>query len=269
MITGRLAFFTVDYLSKNLDGQGNRPSISSKRILILREVHKAMSQKEKSAMDRTEKFEDDLELLTSELNQDLQPREQASLNALKDRLLELHAMNVVKINHSVMELVCAKPLIRRGYEVQVEHELEPTLTCDLYATKGDGNHIIEIETGYIPPEHALDPSTYLLARIASKITRYSNHTGKFALGTPLHYILPIPELLLTTPRKRTSENFKTVKALCDLYYKNPPVTLDEVRNARLHSVYIIDVDNLTAEEIDPEGYIKSKPVLANNFTRIL
>jgi hypothetical protein len=168
-----------------------------------------------------------------------------------------------------MELVCAKPLVQKGYNVQVEHQLEPNLTCDLYATKGDGSHIIEIETGYIPPEHALDPSTYLLARIASKITRYSNHTGKFALGTPPHYILPIPEVLLTAPRKRTPENFKTVKTLCDLYYKNPPVTLDEVRNARLHSIYIIDIDNLAAEEIDPETYTKNKPTVANNLTRIL
>ena len=232
-------------------------------------MHKAILEKGKVAMDRTEKFEEDLELLTSELTQDLQSKEKDSLTTLKNRLLELQKTNIVKINHSVMELVCAKPLVQKGYNVQVEHQLEPNLTCDLYATKGDGSHIIEIETGYIPPEHALDPSTYLLARIASKITRYSNHTGKFALGTPPHYILPIPEALLTTPRKRTPENFKTVKTLCDLYYKNPPVTLDEVRNARLHSIYIIDIDNLTAEEIDPETYTKNKPVPANNLTRIL
>ncbi len=232
-------------------------------------MHKALLEKGKVAMDRTEKFEEDLELLTSELAQDLQSKEKDSLNTLKNRLLELQKVNIVKINHSVMELVCAKPLVQKGYNVQVEHQLEPNLTCDLYATKGDGSHIIEIETGYIPPEHALDPSTYLLARIASKITRYSNHTGKFALGTPPHYTLPIPEVLLTAPRKRTPENFKTVKTLCDLYYKNPPVTLDEVRNARLHSIYIIDIDNLTAEEIDPETYTKNKTTVANNLTRIL
>src|SRR5512136_326620 len=220
-------------------------------------------------MDRNGKFVEDLEALTTKLSGDLQPQERSSLNTLKNHLLELQKSNIVKINHSVMELVCAKPLIQKRYQVQVEHDLEPSLTCDLYATKGDGSHIIEIETGFIPPEHALDPSTYLLARIASKITRYSNHTGKFALGTPPHYILPIPEVLLTAPRKRTPENFKTVKTLCDLYYKNPPVTLDEVRNARLHSIYIIDIDNLTAEEIDPETYTKSKPAVGNNLTRIL
>lgn len=157
-----------------------------------------------------------------------------------------------------MELVCAKPLIQKGYQVQIEHDLEPSLTCDLYATKGDGNHIIEIETGFIPPEHALDPSNYLLARIASKITRYSNHTGKFALGTPPHYILPIPETLLKAPRSRSAEELRTIKTLCDLYYTSPPVTMDEVKNARLHSIYTIDVDNLTAQEIDPESYMKNR-----------
>jgi hypothetical protein len=157
-----------------------------------------------------------------------------------------------------MELVCAKPLIQKSYRVQVEHDLEPSLICDLYATKGDGSHIVEIETGYIPPEHALDPSTYLRARIASKITRYSNHTGKFALGTPPHYILPIPQTLLTMPRSRTHEELKNIKTLCDLYYTNPPVTMEEVRNSRLHSIYTIDVDNLAAQEIDPESYMKNR-----------
>jgi len=209
-------------------------------------------------MDRNGRFVEDLEALTTKLGEGLQPQQKQSLNALKNHLLRLQKSNIVKINHSVMELVCAKPLIQKGYQVQVEHDLEPSLICDLYATKGDGSHIIEIETGYIPPEHALDPSTYLLARIASKITRYSNHTEKFALGTPPHYILPIPQTLMIAPRSRRGAELKTIKTLCDLYYKNPPVSMEEVRNARLHSVYTIDVDNRTVQEIDPESYMRNK-----------
>jgi hypothetical protein len=49
---------------------------------------------------------------------------------------------------------------------------------------------------------------------------------------------------------------KTVKSLCDLYYKSPPVALDEVENARLHSIYLIDVDNAAVQEVDPETYVK-------------
>jgi hypothetical protein len=209
-------------------------------------------------MDRNGKFVEDIEALTTKLSYGLQLQEKSSLNTLKNHLLELQKSNIVKINHSVMELVCAKSLIQKGYRVHVEHDLEPSLICDLYAAKGDGSHIIEIETGFIPPEHALDPSNYLLARIASKITRYSNHTGKFALGTPPHYILPIPQTLLRAPRSRSAEELKTIKTLCDLYYTNPPVTMDEVRNARLHSVYTIDVDNLTAQEIDPQSYMRNR-----------
>jgi len=212
-------------------------------------------------MSRTEKFEEDLESLLSKLGQDMQGKTKESLSNLKDRLIELHRANVVKINHSVMELVCAKHLVLKQYEVEVEHQLDEALTCDLYATKGYGSLIVEIETGFIPPEHALDPSIYLLARIASKIIRYSNYAGKFALGIPPYYILQIPQVLAVPPRQRTLENLKAVKSLCDLYYQNPPVGLDEVRNARLHDVFIIDVDNAVIQEVDPETYVKTKTVL--------
>ena len=91
------------------------------------------------------------------------------MNFVKQRLIELYKKNIVKINHSAMELVCAKHLIHYGYNVDVEKQLTDILVCDLHATKGDGEAIVEIETGFIPPEHALDPLSYYSARIASKI----------------------------------------------------------------------------------------------------
>jgi hypothetical protein len=210
-------------------------------------------------MDRAEKFEEDLRSLTSKLSQDMQGQTRESMDRLRDRLLKLHTTNIVKINHSAMELVCAKPLVMNRYDVDVEHQVDGALTCDLYARKGDGSLIVEIETGFVPPDHALDPSTYLLARIASKITRYSNYTNKFALGVPPHYVPQIPDILLTPARNRSPENLKSVKKICDLYYKSPPVSLDEVRNARLHAIFLIDVDNVAAQEIDPETYFAGKP----------
>jgi len=208
-------------------------------------------------MNKNEKFEEDLEYLLKKLSKDLQGKAKESLDGLRDRLIALHKSNVVKINHSVMELVCAKHLILKQYEVDIEHQLDATLTCDLYATKGYGSLIVEIETGFIPPEHALDPSAYLSARIASKVIRYSNFAGKFALGIPPHYILQIPQLLTVPPRQRTMEDLKDMKSLCDQYYLSPPVSLDEVKNARLHAIYVIDVDNASIQEINPETYVKT------------
>jgi len=213
-----------------------------------------------NSMAKMEKFEEDLEFLLSKLGQDMQKQAKEKLSQLKDRLVQLHRANLVKINHSVMELVCAKHLISKDYNVDVEPQLDGGLMCDLFAVKGYGTLIVEIETGFIPPEHALDPSTYNSARIASKIIRYSNHAGKFALGIPPHYILQIPEVFTVSPRERALENLKTIKNLCDLYYQNPPVSLDEVKNARLHVIYVVDVDNAAIQEVDPETYIKTKPV---------
>ena len=207
-------------------------------------------------MSNRQKFETDLITLISGLTNDVDKEAQNKLDVLKDWLLKLHKENVVKINHSVMELVCAKYLILKDYEVQLEYRLSDLLTCDLFAVKGLGNLIVEIETGFIPPENALAPLTYTSARLASKIIRYSSFAGKFALGVPPHYILPFPRALAKPPRNRTDKEIIQIKNLCDAYYQKPPVTLEEIRNARIQEIYIVDVDRLKVQEIDPETYLK-------------
>ena len=178
------------------------------------------------------------------------------MNFVKNRLIELYRRNLVKINHSAMELVCAKHLIRYGYTVDVEKQLTDILICDVYAEKGDGAAIVEIETGFIPPEHALDPLSYYAARIASKIARYSKYANQFVLATPPVSILPIPSLFRRPPRDRRLSEIKKVKALCDKYYKNPPVTEDEILNGRLHITYIINIDVGKVVEMDIDSYFE-------------
>src|SRR5918992_1202932 len=178
------------------------------------------------------------------------------MDFVRFRLIELYKRNIVKINHSAMELVCARHLIRYGYSVDVERQLNDTLICDLYATKGDGAAIVEIETGFIPPEHALDPLSYYAARIASKIARYSKYANQFVLATPPVSILPIPAVFRRPPRDRRSSEIKKVKVLCDKYYKNPPVTEDEILNGRLHITYIINIDAGKVVEMDIDSYFE-------------
>ncbi len=208
------------------------------------------------------KFDRDLEILVRRLNMDTNKEAQKKLNVLKDNLIRLHEENVVKINHSVMELVCAKHLILKGYEVDIERPVDG-LICDLYGVKGLGSHIVEIETGFIPPSHALDPANYRKSRIASKIIRYGNHSDKFALGVPPYYLLQIPDILVKPPRDRTKEDLKYLKTLCDLYYKNPPVSLDEIRNARIHTIYIIDMDDIAIREVDPVTYLEKRAIFSS------
>ncbi|MEM2914496.1 MAG: hypothetical protein QXH91_03730 [Candidatus Bathyarchaeia archaeon] len=208
-----------------------------------------------------EKFEEDLEFLVQRLCGNENGAVSKEMRILKERLISLHQKNLVKINHSVMELVCAKYLLLSGYNVSLERSLD-SLSCDVYATKGLGTLIVEVETGFVPPEHALDPTTYCKARIASKITRYSGYAEKFVLATPPHYVMQIHPVLIKPPRDRQMGEIKEIKALCDLHYSNPPVSLDEIKNARIHAVYILDVDEGTVKETDPITYVeKAQPIL--------
>ena len=204
-----------------------------------------------------DKFKRDLDILSVKLYKNTPYDAKQQLEDLKNKLIQMHEENVVKINHSVMEMVCAKHLVLKGYKVDIERPVNG-LVCDLYGVKGFGSHIVEIETGFIPPSHALDPAMYRQSRIASKIIRYGNHSDKFALGVPPYYLLQIPEALVKPPRSRTKADLKHLKMLCDLYYKNPPVTYDEIRNSRIHTIYIIDVDGANIREVDPATYIEKR-----------
>ena len=178
------------------------------------------------------------------------------LDFVRTRLIDLYRKNLVKINHSAMELVCARHLIRDGYLVDVEKQLTDILVCDVFATKGDGSAIVEIETGFIPPEHALDPLAYYAARIASKISRYSKHANKFILATPPVSVLPIPRIFRKPPRDRQEDEVRKLKLFCDRYYSNPPVADDDILNARLHVVYIINIDAGRVVEMDVDSYFE-------------
>ena len=179
------------------------------------------------------------------------------MNFVKYRLIELYKKNLVKINHSVMELVCARHLIRYGYAVDVEKQLTDILVCDLHGSKGNADTVVEIETGFVPPDHALDPLSYYYARVASKIARYSRFANQFVLATTPVSILPIPEMYRRPPRDRKNEEITKLKRVCDKYYRNPPITEEEIVNGRIHMIYIIDIDQGNVIEMDVESYFES------------
>ena len=200
-----------------------------------------------------ENFIRDIDSLLKRLSEDLSEKEFSELLRLREKLIHLKERRMVNIAHSVMELIVGKHLLKKGYKIDVEFTLN-SISCDVYGEKGLGNITVEIETGYVPPYHALDPQRYLRARIASKIARYSNFCSKFIISIPQHYLMPLEKIFLLPPRKRKRDELERVKELCDIYYTSPPVSIDEIRNARIHSVYILNVDNLTVKEVDPETY---------------
>ncbi|RLG00705.1 MAG: hypothetical protein DRN49_02600, partial [Thaumarchaeota archaeon] len=150
-------------------------------------------------MDR---FERDVELMAERLKKHYGQGIWSRIDEMKDRLTTLHKLNRVKINHSIMELVMGAYLIEKGYKVSLEHPLENDLVADIMAWKDGRSMIVEVETGFTSPENALDPQSYLTARVISKIARYSAFADKFSLATSPHNILQIPIILLKSRRRR-------------------------------------------------------------------
>jgi len=202
-----------------------------------------------------EKFCNDVYKMSVKLSKHLKDNDVAKLGYIRQQLIEMYQKNLVKINHSILELICATNLISRGYKVEVEKDVSDILVCDLYAKKGGGDTIIEIETGFTPPEHAMDTIDYFAARIISKIARYSRHCSKFSLATPVTGILPISKIFLLPPNARKKDDIIKIKELCDRYYKNPAIEYDDILNAHLHSIYLINIDKGFAKELDPQGYV--------------
>jgi len=202
-----------------------------------------------------EKFRNDVCEMTEKLSKNLQETDVSKLNYVRQQLIGMYKKNLVKINHSILELICASSLISRGYAVEVEKDVSDILVCDVYAKKGGGNTIVEIETGFTPPEHAMDTVDYFAARIMSKIARYSQHCSKFSLATPVVGVLPISKIFLSPPSARNKDNVQKIKDLCDRYYKNPPIKYDDILNAHLHSIYLINIDKGFTKELDPQGYV--------------
>lgn len=201
------------------------------------------------------KFDSDLNIISERVSQRLEPEIRHKLDMIRLNLVDLYKSNLVKINHSVIELLCASHLIVEGYNVSVERKVSENLVCDVYGEKGEGSIIVEIETGFVPPSHALDPSAYTFARILSKVARYSIFANRFVLGTTTSNILPIPNIFEVPPRARQEKDLNKAKALCDLYYAHPPISINEITYGELHSIFVLDVDKGTVKQRSVEDYL--------------
>jgi hypothetical protein len=104
--------------------------------------------------------------------------------------------------------------------------------------------------------------------LASKIARYSKFAGKFALGTTPSYLLDLPEFFVTPPRDRSLEEANRIKTVTDVRYNKPSISIQELLQARLHMIFVIDVDSATIREVDPETYVKSTSALLDHIRQL-
>ena len=225
------------------------------------------------------KFTHDMDILLDQLEPSTKLGTISQLSPICDRLIELNKKRLVKINHSILQVICAKHLIDQGYSVKVEHPLlGGQLMADLFATRKKEPEIeydiesiliserlglpddvealvVEVETGYVPPKAALYPGKYRTTRMAAKIARYCRYSHRFGMATPNFHVLQIPRILMMPPEQRNQEKLEKLLRRCNEFYQNPPILLDSLKMSEVDSVYIINVDHGTITEIPPDKYL--------------
>ena len=70
-----------------------------------------------------EKFQNDVYEITERLSKNLNENDLPKLNYVRQKLIEMYQKNLVKINHSVLELICASNLISHDYSVEAEKSI--------------------------------------------------------------------------------------------------------------------------------------------------
>ena len=200
------------------------------------------------------------------------------LRKVRERFVELSRKRLVKINHSIMQFLCAKHLIENGYRVKIEYPLNGgELVADIFAVRerlldverdakdailsemhgtseNEETLVLEVETGFVPPKAALNPGRYRLTRIAAKIARYAGFSHFFSLATPHYHVLQIPNAMLQPVGKRDSDELSNLKALCDSQYFSPPVMYNELATSEIYSIFVVNVDETKVLEVDPQKY---------------
>ncbi|MCK5150904.1 MAG: hypothetical protein KAQ65_03645 [Candidatus Thorarchaeota archaeon] len=225
------------------------------------------------------KFAHDMDVLLDQLQTSTDAETMSQLLPVCERLIELNKKRLVKINHSIMQVICAKHLIEQGYSVMIEHPLlGGQLMADLFAVRQKELEIeydiesvliserlglaedmealvVEIETGYVPPKAALYPVKYRETRMAAKIARYCRYSHRFGMATPNYHVLQIPRILMLPPEQKNQKKLERLKEKCDVFYQNPPILLDSLVMSEVDSIYIINVDHVTITQISPEKYL--------------
>ncbi len=226
-------------------------------------------------------FSRDLDKLLDQLQPTTDSETMDQLTIVRNRLVELNRKRLVKINHSVMQVLCAKHLLEQDYEVRIEHPLVGgQLMADLFAIREREPKfendieslliserlglpvkkealVVEVETGYVPPKAALYPIRYQQARIAAKIARYCRYSHRFGLAAPNYHVLQIPEILLKPPELREIAEIRQIKEECDQFYKSPPILLDTLAMSETDYIYSINVDNVTVTQVPPQEYLET------------
>ena len=199
----------------------------------------------------TEALHTDMSIVIDRLGRDV------PLDDIVGKLKGFYARGRISVSHALAELVVAHYLRSRGYErVDVEHSLAPRVVCDVYGELGGNRVCVEVEHGFVPPEHATEPISYLRARMVKKLAVISAHIDVPAMAVPPYYVPPVPLILLRPPHLRMKLRHLVSGIVEEVKRHFPDADAEllekQLTNMELGFFLIVDIDSGRAIEIAPQ-----------------
>ncbi len=177
------------------------------------------------------------------------------------RNVERHLeMSNVSMLHADLQLILSKHLIKDGYRALVESPIK-SFICDIVALRDSEKFNIEIETGlYNIRDRDFNMEAMIRekrARTISKAARYSHLSYSFGFGVPPNYSIQMPREFSRLPEERRNDKIAELKGICDAYYRNPPISYEQIKNAVVDFIFIIDPINSTVTKKSTKDYIEA------------
>jgi hypothetical protein len=122
--------------------------------------------------------------------------------------------------HAILQFIVALDLHRRGFDVSVEEPVDGVFKADVYAESPLGRVIVEVETGYVPPDRIHSLEEFLEAKMVFKAVAYSAYTDVFMIATPNHIKMPVPRELLIPVEDRDESDIMAIRELALRYDKS-------------------------------------------------
>lgn len=201
---------------------------------------------------KNDNFIKDLNILKQRINNNYGTLKQ--LEDVYERLIEFYKIGLINTNHSSLELITAAYLIKEGFRVYVEHEINGKI-IDVYGIKGVDVGV-EVETGFVPPTYVANQEEFLKSRVALKAARYSNLASQFFIAVPSYYIPPIPHSLLKGEEERSEEEVRELIRLIKRYHHAFDIKFSDVKSSKINGVIIVNTANLKLKIFNHETFLK-------------
>ncbi len=173
--------------------------------------------------------------------------------SLIGRALILYKTKNIPLNHLLAEVLIAHYLRERGFsKVDIERNVG-SMKCDVVAHHRSIVKCVEIEFLFVPPNHVVDYTEFMIARHVKKlIAAAKNGIEYLSFAYPRYVVPPIPLELVRPTQTRSDAILRELIAITRKFFPLHAEDIEFLRTATIHSIMLFDLSTGHVVELNPQ-----------------